>query len=425
MRQSHLFGSTRRNAPQGATSANHRYLSMGGYIDQLMAGVFSYLPLGLRVMNRIQDIIRGEMQALGAQEVLLPALQPKDLWDTTGRWDLFGREKVMYQFVDHFGHAVGLGPTHEEVVTPLAKRDIVSYRDLPVALYQFQTKFRNEPRPKSGILRGREFLMKDLYSFHATDADLGSYYDAVQDAYRRIFDRCGIGKKTVLTFASGGSFSKYSHEFQTLTPAGEDTIYLCPACRTATNDEIIAEQTACPSCGGPRNAMTAERAIEVGNIFRLKTKFSDAFRLTYTDAEGKAQPVLMGCYGIGIGRVMGAVVEVHHDERGIRWPLSIAPFQAHLIRLGTGTATVRAADELYTALTNATIETLYDDRADVSAGEKFADADLIGIPFRLVISDRTTAAAMVELKPRDADASEQVPTRALASTLAKRLTHAQ
>lgn len=425
MRQSHLFGSTRRSAPQGAVSANHRYLSMGGFIDQLMAGVFSYLPLGLRVLNRIQEIIRSEMQALGAQEVLLPALQPKDLWDTTGRWDLFGREKVMYQFVDHFGHAVGLGPTHEEVVTPLAKRDIASYRDLPVALYQFQTKFRNEPRPKSGILRGREFLMKDLYSFHATDTDLASYYDAVQAAYRRIFDRCGIGQQTVLTFASGGSFSKYSHEFQTVTSAGEDTIYVCPTCHTATNDEIIAEQTACPSCGGPRDAMTTERAIEVGNIFQLKTKFTDAFDLTYTDAEGTVQPVLMGCYGIGLGRVMGAVVEVHHDERGIRWPLSLAPFSVHLIRLGDETDTIRDGDTLYDVLTREGIDVLYDDRSGVSAGQKFADADLIGIPFRLVISDRTRAAGIVEMKPRNAETAERIPMNTLPSELAKRLGHVQ
>ena len=396
MRQSQLFGKTLREPPKDETSTNARLLLQAGYIDKLMAGVYSYLPLGLKVLNKIQNIIREEINAIGGQELLLPALHPRDVWEQTGRWNTVDD---LYKLTDSSGRDFALGATHEEIITPLAKRDIFSYRDLPLALYQFQTKFRMELRAKSGLLRGREFLMKDLYSFHVDDNDFQEYYKKVKTAYKNIFDRLGIGDKTIITFAAGGTFSKYSHEFQTLTPAGEDTVYLCDDCRVAVNQEIIDEQKVCPECGCPKDDLRKEKAIEVGNIFPLKTKFSDTFKLTYKDETGKDQPVIMGCYGIGLGRVMGAVVEVHHDANGICWPAAIAPYAIHLVRLGDEPETIKQADILNKELTTLGVETLYDERA-VSAGVKLKDSDLIGLPVRLVVSSKTASLGKFEYKKR-------------------------
>lgn len=405
MRQSKLFGNTLREAPKDETSINARLLEQAGFVQKFMAGSYSYLPLGLRVIKKIEQIIREEINRLGGQELSMPMLQSREVWETTGRWEIYGPD--MYQFKDHSGRELGLGPTAEEVVTPLVKRDIMSYRDLPMAVYQFQTKFRMELRAKSGLLRGREFLMKDLYSFHADDADFQTFYDKSKVAYQNIFERAGIGDQTVLTFASGGNFSKYSHEFQTLTPAGEDTIYLCKKCRVAINDEIIAEQTTCPQCGAAKSELETVRAIEVGNIFPLKSRFSDAVGLTYKDTTGKAQSVVMGCYGIGLGRLMGAIIEVHHDERGMRWPVSVAPYAIHLVRLGEDEAVRKAADELYEQLLQANKEVLYDDR-DASAGVKLNDADLIGLPLRIVVSSKSLAAGGYEWKERTTETSRIV-----------------
>ena len=396
MRQSQLFGKTLRDPPKDETSTNARLLLQAGYVDKLMAGVYSYLPLGLKVLNKIQNIIREEINAIGGQELLLPALHPRDVWEQTGRWNTVDD---LYKLTDSSGRDFALGATHEEIITPLAKRDIFSYRDLPLALYQFQTKFRMELRAKSGLLRGREFLMKDLYSFHVDDNDFQEYYEKVKTAYKNIFDRLGIGDKTIITFAAGGTFSKYSHEFQTLTPAGEDTVYLCDDCRVAVNQEIIDEQKVCPECGCPKDDLRKEKAIEVGNIFPLKTKFSDTFKLTYKDETGKDQPVIMGCYGIGLGRVMGAVVEVHHDANGICWPAAIAPYAIHLVRLGDEPETIKQADILNKELTTLGVETLYDERA-VSAGVKLKDSDLIGLPVRLVVSSKTASLGKFEYKKR-------------------------
>lgn len=407
MRQSHLFGKTLREPPKDEQSVNAQLLAQAGYVEKLMSGVYSYLPLGLRVLKRVEQIIRDEMNALGGQEVLLPALHPKEIWDATGRWTLYAEERVMYQFVDHSGRFLGLGPTHEEVVTPLAKRDVMSYRDLPFSLYQFQTKFRSELRAKSGILRGREFIMKDLYSFHANEEDLNAYYERAKQAYHSIFKRCGIGDQTLLTFASGGSFSKYSHEFQTLTPAGEDTIYICRTCGIAINDEIIADQSTCPSCGAGRDTLEVGKAIEVGNIFPIKTKYSEAVGLTYKDHTGADHPVVMGCYGIGLGRLMGSIVEVHHDEAGIRWPQSVAPFQLHLVALGDDEVVRTEGERLYRELVAANIDVLYDDR-ELSAGVKLHDADLIGIPVRVVVSKKTIEAGAHEWKMRGATETRSV-----------------
>lgn len=394
MRQSELFTKTRKEAPSGETAKNAKLLIRAGYVDKLSAGVYSFLPMGLRVIRKIETIIREEMNKAGGQELLMPALHPKEIWETTGRWSTM---TDLYKVSDTIGRENALGPTHEEVIVPLVKQFISSYKDLPFAAYQFQNKFRMELRAKSGLLRGREFLMKDLYSFHQDEADLKFYYDIMKTAYGEIFKRAGIGHLTYLTFASGGTFSKFSHEFQTITDAGEDTIYLCDNCLVAVNKEIITEQSTCPQCGNKN--LTEKKAIEVGNIFELKTKFSDPFDLKYKDEKGKLQPVVMGCYGIGLGRLMGTIVEVLSDKDGLVWPESVAPFRVHLVAVGESDKVKETSDKVYGELRNAAVEVLYDDR-DVSAGVKFADADLIGIPYRVVVSEKTLAQASAEVKIR-------------------------
>lgn len=398
MKQSFLFTKTRRDAPKDEVSENAKLLIRAGFIHKEMAGVYSYLPFGLRVLNKIIGIIREEMNAIGGQEIFLSALQDKGVWEKTGRWD----EKAVDSWFKtelKSGAETGLAFTHEEPLTALMRDHISSYKDLPKYPYQFQVKFRNELRARSGIIRGREFVMKDLYSFSRNEAEHMPFYEQVKKAYHTIFKRIGIGGKTVLTFASGGSFSKNSHEFQTLTAAGEDTVHLCEKCRIAVNDEIITEQTACPQCGSEK--LTREKAVEVGNIFTLGMRFSDALGLKYRDEAGKETSVFMGSYGIGPGRAMGVAVELFSDEKGIVWPASIAPFAVHLVSLAASAKVKKEVDALYEKLQKAGVEVLYDDR-DARAGEKFADADLIGIPLRAVISEKTPA-GKVEIKERTSD----------------------
>lgn len=391
MRQSQLFTKTIKHTHADEPSVNAQLLLRAGYIDKLMAGVYTILPLGLRVFQKIEAIIRYEMESVSGQEIIMPALQPKQPWFTTGRWDTM--RDILYTMTDEAGHEYTLGPTHEEIVTPLVGKYIQSYRDLPRSVFQFQAKFRKELRPKSGLLRGREFIMKDMYSFHANQADLDQYYDQVTEAYRRVFTAVGIGETTYLTYASGGVFSKYSHEFQTVTSAGEDIIYLCSNCQLAINREIKMETLACPSCAGSH--FVEHKAIEVGNIFKLGTKFSTPFKLSYLDATGATQPILMGCYGMGLGRIMGTIVEVHHDEAGISWPKACSPFDFHLLNLNKDSV---QSDNAYDRLQKAGFSVLYDDR-EISAGNKFADADLIGVSQRLVISKKT--GAQLEYKQRN------------------------
>lgn len=407
MLYSRLFGKTNKTFPADADSVNARLLVQAGFIDQLMAGVYSYLPLGLRVLSKIEKIIREEMNALGAQELLMPALHPKENWEKTGRWTDPGKE-VMFQLKGRGDKDFGLGWTHEEIVTPLAKKFIHSYRDLPFAVYQIQDKFRNEPRAKSGLLRGREFWMKDMYSFHADEKDLEDFYQQSITAYENIFTRCGL--TAVLTEASGGSFSKYSHEFQVLTGHGEDIIFMCDNCSYAQNKEIATfkDGATCLKCG--KGMMHEKKAIEAGNIFQLKAKYSDAFDLTFTDEKGVRQKVLMGCYGLGPSRVMGAIAEVLSDKNGLCWPASVAPFGVHIVPLNAKTPSEQKAIDTETAkvlsiLEKAGVEALVDDR-DIRPGEKFADADLIGCPIRVVISEKTLAKKSVEWKERCA--SEEV-----------------
>jgi len=545
MLQSKLFGKTQKQPPKDEVSVNAQLLTQAGFIDKLAAGIYSYLPLGLKVLNKIKNIVREEMEAIGGQEILLPALTPKANWQTTGRWNSLD---ILFKLKGAGDKDFALGPTHEEIVTPLAKKFINSYKDLPVTIYQIQDKFRNEPRAKSGLLRGREFSMKDFYSFHQDQKSLEEYYEKVLAAYLKIFARCGLDVKIVE--ASGGSFSHRSHEFQVFTPYGEDIVFSCPNCginqnreiavgnpnvpeakedqkkmekvavkrgksvkedvalfnlsmykslknvvyktkdgllavairgdlsvsdvklaaylndfkiRMASDEELkkaglvpgfispvkntklkfiadnsittvnnfltganeidkdyinanlgvdfeikqigdFAEIISGYTCQECNHKLVENKAIEVGNIFKLNDRFSNPFDLKYIDEKGKNQTVLMGCYGIGPSRVMGSVVEVYHDKNGIVWPKNVTPADVHLLQIGPDKAVANMAQKVYDKLLKAGIDVLFDDRQDSTTGQKFADADLIGIPVRLVVSAKT--GEKVEIKNRNSDQAE-------------------
>lgn len=407
MRASRLFWKTRKEAPRDEVAKNAELLIRAGYIDKVMAGVYTLLPLGLRTLKKIEAIIREEMNQSGGQELYMPSLQPKDNWLITGRWNSEGMD--LYTTKDASDREYALGPTHEEIVTPLVGQHINSYKDLPLAVYQFQNKFRAELRAKSGLLRGREFIMKDLYSFHRDEADLGAFYSKMKDAYKTIFERVGIGDRTYLTFASGGTFSKYSHEFQTLTPAGEDTIHICDTCRVAVNEEVLGDVgSACPECGAQE--LRKEKAIEVGNIFENKTKYTAPFEVNYKDEAGALRPVLMGCYGIGLQRLMGTIVEVLADDKGLVWPKAVAPFDVTIVEMPSKNEAVREkASRIAAELEAAGFDVFHDDR-ETSAGAKFTDAELIGIPYQVVIGERLAAEKdSVELRDRSAGTASEVP----------------
>lgn len=416
---SQLFTRTSKEAVSDASSKNADLLTRAGYIHKTMAGVYSYLPLGLRVIRNIEKIVREEMNGVGGQELLMSALAPKENWDATGRWDTLD---VLYKTKGADEHEYALNPTHEEVITPLAGAYIKSYRDLPFSAYQIQTKFRNELRAKSGVMRGREFIMKDLYSFHTNQADLDRYYEEVQGAYDRVFERLGLGAQTYLTYASGGSFSQYSHEYQVVLESGEDSIYLSEEAekqgmRIAVNKEIYEEgKTVCPVTGG--KDFREVRASEAGNIFKLGTKFSEPFEVQYTDNEGKRQSVVMGCYGIGISRLMGIVAEAMSDDKGLVWPLAIAPAHVHIIPIA------RSADDaafvqalaLKASLEKTGKTVILDDRLDASFGFKLADADLMGCPVRVVISPKTLEQQSVEVTKRATGEMALLPLDAILSS---------
>ncbi|KKT36009.1 MAG: Proline-tRNA ligase [Parcubacteria group bacterium GW2011_GWA2_44_12] len=393
MRQSLLFTKTLKNISADSQSRNQQFLVRGGFVQQVMAGVYAFLPLGYRVIRKIETIVREEMSAVFGQEVFLPALHPKNNWVATGRWDTF--DAVFKLKSRQMDIEYALAPSHEEVVVPLAKQYIHSYKDLPFAVYQIQTKFRDELRAKSGLLRGREFIMKDLYSFHATPDDLARYYEEVSRAYVKIFFRMGL--KSLLVEASGGTFSKKSHEFQIAASAGEDTIYYCSACSLGRNEEVVteADKHLCLVCGKKTVVL---KTSEVGNIFKLNTKFSDPFGLKYEDKEGVSHMVYMGCYGIGISRLMGVIAEVFNDDRGLIWPSAVAPYRVHLLSLNQEKEEVaKRAVSLYDMLVQNGVEVLFDDR-DRRAGEKFAESDLLGIPLRAVVSEKS--GDKVEVKER-------------------------
>ncbi|MDH7476165.1 MAG: His/Gly/Thr/Pro-type tRNA ligase C-terminal domain-containing protein [Microgenomates group bacterium] len=397
MLYSKLFGKTKKTVNQQFESKNHELLTKGGFIDQVSSGIYSLLPLGKKVLSHIENVIRQEMEAIGGQEISMPLLQPKINWQKTNRWSTVD---ILFKTKSQYGQEYVIAPTHEEIVTPLAKKYIESYRDLPLYLYHITPKFRDEPRPKSGILRGKEFGMKDLYSFHADKKDFEIFYQKVIEAYLKIFNRVGL-KEIKITEASGGSFSKkLSHEFNVITPAGEVDLFYCSFCSFAQNQEIatLKEGELCPRCRKGR--MIKGKAIEVGNIFDLNTRFSDSFDLFCVDNQGEKKPVYMGCYGIGTTRLLGAIVEVYHDDKGIIWPENIAPYQVHLLGLDQQDKIVNQnCQKVYQQLIKKKIAVLFDDRQEISAGQKFSDADLIGIPHRLVVSKRT--GEKIEYKRRD------------------------
>jgi len=390
MKLSQLFMKTRKEVPADADSINASYLIRAGFAEKYMAGVYALLPLGLRVLRKIENIVREEMNAIGGQEILMNVLQPRETWEETGRWE--SAVDIFYKMKDSRGKDLALAPTHEEQVVDIVRHRIKSYKDLPFSLYQIQTKFRNEPRVKSGLLRGREFIMKDMYSFHANQEDFEKYYEESKVAYAKIFKRLGLDAKIVK--ASGGIFSKYSHEFQVLAPAGEDTIYHCDKCDFAENKEIAAvrEGDKCPKCDGD---IKVDNGIEVGNIFPLKNKYTAPMKATFLDKEGKPVDFLMGCYGIGITRAMATIVEIYYDsaKNAMKWPASVAPYDVEIISLGQNDA----AEKIYKKLLEKKAQVLFDDR-ELSAGEKFAEADLIGAPKRIIVSRKTIENNSVEYR---------------------------
>ena len=400
MRLSKTFIKTLREAPKDEIARNGALLSRAGYIHKELAGIYDYLPLGVLVLEKIKNIIREELNAIDCEEVQMSALQNPELWEATGR---FSDQEVDIWFKTELasGGLLGLAPTHEEPMVNMMKTYVSSYKDLPVYVYQFQTKFRNELRAKSGIMRGREFLMKDLYSFHTSEKDLDDFYSKVEGAYAKIFERLGLGDSTYETFASGGIFSKFSHEYQTILPVGEDTIYYnkdksLVFNKEVFNDEVLAE------FGASKSDFEETKAAEVGNIFKLKFKYSEPLGLKYTDESNNAQVVYMGCYGIGVSRVMGVIAEKFADDKGLIWPEAVAPFRYYLV--GIGEKGMDAAEKLYAGHEN---EILFDDR-NARPGEKFADADLLGMPYRIVISDKTLDQDALELTDRKTGESKLV-----------------
>lgn len=400
MRQSKLFTKTRREAPKDEVAKNAQLLIRGGFIHKEMAGVYDLLPLGQRVVEHIKRVVREEMDAIGGQEFIMSSLQRKELWERTDRWD---DEKVDVWFKSQLksGGEVGFGWSHEEPISDLMRDYISSYRDMPIYVYQFQTKLRNELRAKSGIMRGREFVMKDLYSYSVSEEAHRSFYEKATQAYLRVFERIGLGDLTFLTFASGGAFTQFSHEFQTLTDAGEDVIYLHRAKKIAVNKEVLRPDVL-EQLGLTRDELEEVKAAEVGNIFSFGGTKSEQLGLMFKDEDGATKPVILGSYGIGITRLLGVLVEVFAGDKGMIWPKEVSPFQVHLIAIaGSNPEVSKEADRIYDLLQDHGIDALYDDR-DARAGEKFADADLIGIPTRLVVSEKTMAEGGVEVSSRGA-----------------------
>ena len=412
MRISQNFTRTLKDAPADEVALNAQLLIRAGFVYKVMAGVYAYTPLGLRVVENIKQIVREEMNAIGGQELIMTNLQPKDVWEQTTRWsddvvDIWFKTKLQD------GTDLGLAWSHEEPIMEMMRVYVKSYKDLPAKVYQFQTKLRNELRAKSGIMRGREFVMKDMYSLHASAEDLDAFYNATIEAYKRCYERFGIGDDTYVTFASGGAFTKFSHEFQTICDAGEDVIYLHRGKNIAVNEEVLDE--AVKELGISRDELEAVKTAEVGNIFNFGTEKSEQMNVVFTDKDGAQKPVYLGSYGIGITRVMGVIVEKFADDKGIVWPEAIAPAKVYLVQIG-GEESKAKADDLYETLQSQGIEVIYDDR-DERPGAKFADAELMGIPYRVTVSDRLLADDKYELTPRVNGQSELLTLEALFAKL--------
>ena len=413
MRTSQLFTKTTKNLPADETSRNAQLLIQAGFVYKVMAGVYAYTPLGLRVLENIKQIVREEMSKVNGQELIMTNLQPKDTWEKTGRWD-DKTVDVWFKTKLKDDTEIGLAWSHEEAIMDMMQHFVKSYKDLPTSVYQFQTKLRNELRAKSGIMRGREFVMKDMYSLHASEEDMDAYYDKVIDAYKRCYERFGIGDSTFVTFAGGGAFTKFSHEFQTICDAGEDILFVNDDQTVAVNEEVLDDAT--KELGINKDTLHSVKSAEVGNIFKFGTEKSKQMNIHFTDQDGQQKPIYLASYGIGITRVMGVIVEKFADDKGLVWPVSVAPAKVYLVRLGSSEDSLKAANELYNRLTGAGVAVLYDDR-DVRAGEKFADADLLGIPYRVVISDKTIASGTLELKARTSAEAEMVSEQDLFSAL--------
>ena len=413
MRVSHLFTKTSKTAPADEVAKNAQLLIRAGYVYKVMAGVYAYTPLGLRVLEKIKQIVREEMDKVDGQELIMTNLQRKETWETTDRWrdervDVWFRTKLKDDT------ELGLAWSHEEAIMEMMQAYVKSYKDLPISVYQFQTKLRNELRAKSGIMRGREFIMKDMYSLHASEKDCDEYYDTVIEAYKRCYERFGIGDSTFMTFASGGDFTKFSHEFQTICEAGEDILYINEDHTVAVNEEVLDDATA--ELGIDKASLQPVKSAEVGNIFKFGTEKSEKMNIFYTDAQGQQQPIYLASYGIGITRVMGVIVEKFADEKGLVWPENIAPFKVYVVSIGEKGS--EKANELYQVLTDKGVEVLYDDR-DERPGAKFADAELLGIPYRVTVSDRLVEAGNIELTTRATGEVKTLTTEELLGILAK------
>lgn len=414
MKRTELFTKTSKTVPADETSLNAKLLIKAGYVHKEMAGVYAYLPLGLRTLEKIKTIIREEMNAIGGEELLMTNLQPRAVWQTTGRWD----DKLVdiwFKTKLQTGEDIGLAWSHEEPIMNMLRDYVHSYKDLPVAVYQFQTKLRNELRAKAGIMRGREFLMKDMYSVHATKDDLEQFYNSVIEAYKRIYGRLGIGDLTYVTFASGGAFTKYSHEFQTICDAGEDWLYLDRENNVAVNEEVLDD--AVRDLKLDRNKLEKVRSAEVGNIFNFGTEKAEQMGITFADRDNVQKPFYYGSYGIGVTRVMGVIAELFSDDRGLVWPDNIAPYRVYLVTIGTDPVVLEQGQNVYDQLQSAAVDVLWDDRTDARPGEKFADGDLMGIPHRVVISPKTIAAGALEYKGRTAESSENLSLEQLIDKL--------
>ncbi len=411
MRLSQNFTHTLKDAPADEVALNAQLLIRAGYVYKVMAGVYAYTPLGLRVLEKIKQIVREEMNAISSQELIMSSLQRKETWEGTGRWD---DETVDVWFKSELkdGTPVGFGWSHEEAIIEMMKQYIQSYKDLPASVYQFQTKLRNEVRAKSGIMRGREFIMKDMYSMHATAEDCDAYYEKAIEAYKRIYERLGIGNSTFVTFASGGAFTKFSHEFQTICPAGEDTLYVNDAQTVAVNEEVLDD--AASELGIDKTSLKPVVSAEVGNIFKFGTEKSEKMGFMYTGEDGQRHGVYLASYGVGITRVMGVIVEKFADEKGIIWPSSVAPATVYLVQIGKESVSI--ADELYEELQSKGIEVIYNDR-DERPGAKFADSELMGIPYRIKVSDRLLEEQKFEFTPRATGVTELLTHEALLAKL--------
>lgn len=404
MKVSNLFTKTSKTSPADEVSRNAQLLIRAGFVYKVMAGVYAYTPLGLKVLENIKQIVREEMNAVSGQEIIMSSLQRKETWEGTGRWsddvvDVWFKSKLKDDT------EVGFGWSHEEAIMEMMQQFVKSYKDLPTSVYQFQTKLRNELRAKSGIMRGREFVMKDMYSLHATQEDMDTYYDSVIEAYKRCYERFGLGDSTFVTFASGGAFTKFSHEFQTICDAGEDILYVNDEQTVAVNEEVLDDAAA--ELGIDKTSLKPTKSAEVGNIFKFGTEKAEQMGITFTDSDGAQKPIYLASYGIGITRVMGVIVEKFADERGIVWPEGVAPAQVYLVSIGAKGS--EAADALYEELISKGIEVLYDDR-DERPGAKFADGELMGIPYTLTVSDRLVEAGQFELKARSGNTEARLLT---------------